>query len=64
MKNKTSEYNKKNRFTDTENKLVVTSREREEGRGNMGKGLEVQTIMCKISYKDVMYSTRNIAYNL
>ena len=26
----------RNRLTDTENKLVLTSREREEGRGNIG----------------------------
>ena len=40
LKNKkikyTSEYNKKrNRLTDTENKLVVTSGEREGGKGNI-----------------------------
>ena len=29
---------KRSRFTDIENKLVVTSGEREEGRGNIGVG--------------------------
>ena len=34
----TSEYNKKSRLTDIENKLLVTSRERELRRGNIGVG--------------------------
>ena len=35
----TSDYNKKRRrLIDTESKLVVTSGEREEGRGNIGLG--------------------------
>ena len=41
---------------------MVTSREREEGRGSIGVGdQEVQTIMHKISYKDILYNTGNIA---
>ena len=36
-KQQTTEYNKKKgRLTDKENKLVVTSGEREEARGKMG----------------------------
>ena len=39
LKNTTSKHNKKrNRLTDTENKLVVYRGEREEGRGNIGVG--------------------------
>ena len=38
LKNKTNVYNKKeSRLTDTENKLVVTSGEREVRRGNIGE---------------------------
>ena len=59
----TSEYNSKNnknRLTDIKNKLVVTSGER--GRGNIRVwDEEVQTIMYKISYKDILYNTENIA---
>ena len=45
---------KKSRPTNIENKLVVTSGEMEEESGNIGVGgSEVQTIRCKISYKDV-----------
>ena len=36
----TSEYNKRSRITDTENKLMVTSEEREGGRGNMRWGIK------------------------
>ena len=37
LKNKTSKYNKKrNRLTYIENKLVVSSGERDEGRGEIG----------------------------
>ena len=32
LKNKTNEYNKQNSLTNTENKLVVTSRERGGGK--------------------------------
>ena len=58
---KTSGYNKKV-DSDTENKLAVASGEREGGWGNIGGGdLEVQTIRYKISYKDILYNTGNIA---
>ena len=59
----TSEYNKKrSRLTDVGNKLVVTSGEREGGRGNIRVGdQEVQTITYKIIYKDILYNTVNIA---
>ena len=41
-----------------ENKLVVTSEERERRRRKLGVGdYEVQTIMYKINYKDILYST-------
>ena len=36
--NKLVNVTKKNKLTDTENKLVVTGRKREEGRGNIGVG--------------------------
>ena len=43
-------------------KLVGSSGEREVGRGNIGVWDEdVQTIVYKISYKDILYSTGNIA---
>ena len=46
----TSEYNKRNRLTDIENKLVFISGEREVGRGKIGVGdEEVQTTMYKIN---------------
>ena len=35
----TSEYDKKKKQTHKENKLVVTSGEREGGRGNIGVGV-------------------------
>jgi len=40
LKNKTNGciYKNKNKFTDTENKLVVTSGEREKGRDKTGAG--------------------------
>ena len=45
-----------------ENKLVITSGERERGRGDIGRGAsEVQTIGYKISYKEIWYNTGNIA---
>ena len=41
----------KSKLTDIENKLVITSREREEGRGNIGVGYEeVQTTRYTINY--------------
>jgi len=53
---------KRSKLTDTEKKLVVTSREREQSRSNIGIGnQEVQTVRYKISYKDVPYNMGNIA---
>ena len=41
---------------------MVASGEREGGRGSIKvRGKEVQTIMYKIIYKDVLYNTGNIA---
>ena len=53
----TSQCNKtKNRLTDEENKLVVTSREREGG----GQGIK-QTIIYTINNTDMLYIAGNIA---
>ena len=38
LKNETKEYNKTETDSDTENKLVVTSGEREGGSGKIGVG--------------------------
>ena len=44
---------------------MVTSGEREGGRGKIGVGdYEVQTIMYKISYKDILYNMGNTANSL
>ena len=52
--------NKKSRLTDIENKLVATSGKREKGRGKIWKGgKEVQNFTYKISYKDLLYNTRD-----
>ena len=48
----------KNRLADIENKLVVTSREKEVGRDNMGEEIKrLKTIKYKISCKDILYNT-------
>ena len=48
--------------TDTKNKLVVTNGEKEERRGEISiENCEVQTITLKISCKNVLYNTENIA---
>ena len=48
--------------THRESKLVVTSGEREVGRGKTGVGdSEIQTTMYKISHKDILHSTGNRA---
>ena len=40
---------------------MVTSGERERGKGEFRMGdLEVHAVMCKINYKDIFYSPRNI----
>ena len=50
----TGYYNKKEANSDIDNKLMVTSREREVGRGKTeGGDEEAQIIMYKISYKDI-----------
>lgn len=50
-----NEYNKTNRLTDTEGKLVATSKEKQKGKKTGVWDLKVQTTICKIniSYKDV-----------
>lgn len=53
-------YNKlesitRRQLTDTENILVVTSWGEGPGRDNIREGIEVQTITCKIRYKDILY---------
>ena len=41
---------------------MVTSGEREGGRDNIGiEDEEVQTVIYKTSYKDILYNTGNIA---
>ena len=58
-KKQTSEYNKKetDSWMDIENKVMVTSVERERERGNIGLGeQEVQTIKYKKSYEDMLYN--------
>ena len=59
----TSDYNnKKSSHTDIENKLAVTCGERERRRGKIGiEDYVLQTISYKISFKDTLYNTRNIA---
>ena len=49
---------KRNRFTDIENKLVVTSGEREEQ--DRGGGLSTNYYK-HTTYKDILYSTEYIA---
>ena len=58
-KKQPSEYNKKetDSWMDIENKVMVTSVERERERGNIGLGeQEVQTIKYKKSYEDMLYN--------
>ena len=53
---------KERNFAICNNKLVVISGERRKGRGKIGVGYwEAQTISYKINYKDILYSTGNIA---
>ena len=60
--NKLVNITKRNRFIDIENKSVVTSGERERGRGKTGVGdYMIQTIMYEMSYTDILYNTGNIA---
>ena len=44
---------------------MVTSGERERGKGRYRMGdLQAHTVMCKINYKDLFYSPRNITNTL
>ena len=43
-----------------ENKLVMTSGEREGGRDDGGRGEEIQAVMYKISYEGILNNTGNI----
>ena len=53
---------KKRKLKEIENKLVIISGEREEGRGKIRVGKEeTQAIMYKISYKDILSNIRNMA---
>ena len=45
---------KRNRLTDIENKLVVTSGKGERRREKIGVGTETQTIVYNRSYKDIL----------
>ena len=56
-------FNKKRaRLRDIENKLLVTSEEREAGRGDIGgKEWEAQTTGCKITTRMYLYNTGNMA---
>ena len=58
----TNEYsNKKRRVLDIENKLVVTSGEREGERDKIGVGNRYKLLCIKISYKDILHKIGNIA---
>ena len=48
------------RAVDIEKKLVVTSGEREEKQTKGGEW-EIQIIRCKISCKNILHNTRNVA---
>ena len=52
---------KRNRLTDIENQLMVTSVKRERRRETIGVEIETQTIIYNRSYKDILYNTGNIA---
>ena len=62
----TSEANeKRNQLPDTENKRMVTSGERGEGRWQDGGGeYEVQTTLHRINDKGPLYSTGDTANGL
>ena len=52
----------RSRVTDVENKLEVTTREKEwTGGKKRVEHLKVQTAMYKLNYKDTLYHTGNIA---
>ena len=52
---------KKRRVLDIENKLVVTSGEREGERDKIGVGNRYKLLCIKISYKDILHKIGNIA---
>ena len=56
----------RNRLTDTENKLVVTSEKEGWGGVRQGKGIKRYKLLGikQIRYKDIMHSTRNVASSL
>lgn len=55
-----ADFNNHNkRLRDTEKKLVITSKERGWGRGNIGAAdKDIQNIMYKVSNKDILYNRR------
>ena len=57
-----NEYNKR-RPTDIENKLAVTSEKKNAGRSKIGLGIKTFKLLYikLIRYKDIPYSTVNIA---
>lgn len=58
-----SEYNKIEADTALENKVslcFLVGRGKEEGQ-NKGKGVEIQTVVYEVSYKDIPYNLGNIA---
>lgn len=55
--NKRVNVAKKSRFTDTENKPVVSRGDRDGGGDPQGGGVKGQTVTCKISCKDIVYNT-------
>ena len=62
--NKVVNITRKKQTPNIENKLVITSGGREAGRSKIGVGnWKVQIIMCKLSYKDILYNIE-IAANI
>lgn len=58
-----SEYNKIEADTALENKVslcFLVGRGKEGGQ-NKGKGVEIQTVVYEVSYKDIPYNLGNIA---
>ena len=54
----------RNRFTDTENKLMVTKEERREGRDTQGYGVNKQLYVKCTSNKALLYGAGNYSYHL
>ena len=62
IKKNINEYNQKDADSHIERKLVVTSGEREAGRGKIEvEEWGVQTVKNSISYMDIFCNMRNIA---